>query len=148
MPKLYQISAADLAARPAITIMDRPKPIEEQIEWRSARSASSSPTRSGKGFTGAILAEIEKGGFKIVAIKKHLSPWRRRRGFTCARPAPISMTCALSCPPAALSYGFEKDNAMRNLREVDGRDQSRQCRRGDHPQKIRGLPSGKRHSRF
>jgi nucleoside-diphosphate kinase len=36
-----------------------------------------------KGFTGAILAEIDKAGFQIVAIKKQsISKRSRRRAFT------------------------------------------------------------------
>ena len=37
--------------------------------------------RSRKGYAGAILAEIEKAGFKIVAIKKQTISKEQAKGF-------------------------------------------------------------------
>jgi hypothetical protein len=52
-----------------------------------------------KGFTGAILAEIDKAGFQIVAIKKAVH-FQAGRGLLC-RPQrkAVLRSCATSCPP-------------------------------------------------
>ena len=82
MPKLYQIFIFPLAATPTFTMKNGPRPpFEESIKCRNAPSASSSPDAVATGYTGAILAEIEKAGFKIVAIKKASISVTQAKGF-------------------------------------------------------------------
>src|ERR1035441_2093268 len=55
-----------------------------------------------KGFTGAILAEIEKAGFKIVSIKKQSISKEKAKGFYhvhSARPFFDSLTTFMSGGP-------------------------------------------------
>ena len=87
------------------------------------------------GHTGAILAEIEKAGFKIVGIRKQTISKDQAKGFYAvhsARPFFDSLTTFMSSGPIVLLV-LEKENAIPRPAPVDGRHQSRQCRRGNHP---------------
>jgi nucleoside-diphosphate kinase len=75
-----------------------------------------------KGFTGAILAEIDKAGFQIVAIKKQsiskveaegFYHVHRERGFF------DELTTFMSSGPLVLLV-LEKDNAIADLRKLMG----------------------------
>lgn len=75
-----------------------------------------------KGFTGAILAEIEKAGFKIVAIKKQSISKAQAKGFYyvhAQRPFFDSLTTFMSSGPLFLMV-LEKDNAIADLRKLMG----------------------------
>ena len=51
-----------------------------------------------KGYTGAILAEIDKAGFQIVAIKRQSISKEQAKGFYAVHAAsPSSMRSARSC---------------------------------------------------
>ena len=75
-----------------------------------------------KGFTGAILAQIEKAGFKIVSIKKmHLSQ-EQAKGFYhvhAARPFFASLTEFMASGPI-FPMVLEKENAIADLRKLMG----------------------------
>ncbi len=75
-----------------------------------------------KGFTGAILAQMEKAGFKLVAIKKmHLSE-EQAKGFYhvhAARPFFASLTEFMASGPI-FPMVLEKENAIADLRKLMG----------------------------
>jgi nucleoside-diphosphate kinase len=75
-----------------------------------------------KGNTGAILAEIEKAGFGIIAIKKQSISRREAEGFYYVhkeRPFFADLTTFMSTGPLVLMV-LEKDNAIADLRKLMG----------------------------
>ncbi len=75
-----------------------------------------------KGYTGAILAEIEKGGFQICAIKKLSISKKQAEGFYAvhsARPFFSSLTDFMSSGPIVMMV-LEKGNAIADLRKLMG----------------------------
>ena len=75
-----------------------------------------------KGDTGAILAEIEKAGFQIVAVKKASISKEQAEGFYYvhkARPFFGSLCEFMSSGPLFLLV-LEKDNAIADLRKLMG----------------------------
>jgi nucleoside-diphosphate kinase len=75
-----------------------------------------------KGFTGAILAEIEKAGFQIVAIKKQSISKPEARGFYAvhaAKPFFDGLCDFMSSGPLVLMV-LEKENAIAGLRKLMG----------------------------
>jgi nucleoside-diphosphate kinase len=75
-----------------------------------------------KGDTGAILAEIQMAGFKIVAVKKLSISKEQAKGFYAvhsARPFFDSLTTFMSSGPIVLMV-LEKDNAIADLRKLMG----------------------------
>jgi nucleoside-diphosphate kinase len=75
-----------------------------------------------KGFTGAILAEIEKAGFQIVAIKKQSISKRQAQGFYqvhSGKPFFDGLTTFMSSGPLVLMV-LEKENAIADLRKLMG----------------------------
>ena len=75
-----------------------------------------------KGYTGAILSEIEKAGFKIVAIKKLSISKTQAEGFYYVhkeRPFFGSLTDFMSSGPI-FPLVLEKDNAIADLRKLMG----------------------------
>ncbi len=74
------------------------------------------------GNTGAILAEIAKAGFSIVAIKKQSISQDEARGFYAVhkdKPFFESLTQFMSSGPLVLLV-LEKDNAIADLRKLMG----------------------------
>ena len=75
-----------------------------------------------KGSTGAILAEIQKAGFKIVAIKKLSLSKTEAEGFYhvhAARPFFNDLTTFMSGGPI-FPMVLEKENAIADLRKLMG----------------------------
>jgi nucleoside-diphosphate kinase len=75
-----------------------------------------------KGFTGAILAEIEKAGFQIVAIKKQSISKPEAQGFYAvhaAKPFFDGLCDFMSSGPLVLMV-LEKENAIAGLRKLMG----------------------------
>ena len=75
-----------------------------------------------KGYTGAVLAEIEKAGFKIAAIKKQFISKDQAKGFYhvhSARPFFDGLTTFMSSGPIVLLV-LEKENAIADLRKLMG----------------------------
>ncbi len=74
------------------------------------------------GAAGAILAEIDKAGFRIVAIKKEFVSKRAAEGFYAVhreRPFFDDLTTFMSSGPIILMV-LEKDNAIADLRKLMG----------------------------
>ena len=75
-----------------------------------------------KGFTGAIVAEIDKAGFQIVAIKKQSISKEQAQGFYAVhkeRPFFDGLTTFMSSGPLVLMV-LEKDNAIADWRKLMG----------------------------
>lgn len=75
-----------------------------------------------KGYTGSILAEIEKAGFKIVSIKKVSISNEQAQGFYHVhkeRPFFQDLCAFMSSGPLFLMV-LEKDNAIADLRKLMG----------------------------
>jgi nucleoside-diphosphate kinase len=74
------------------------------------------------GYTGGILAEIDKAGFRIVAIKKQSISKPQAEGFYYVhreRPFFGALTDFMSSGPLVLMV-LEKDNAIADLRKLMG----------------------------
>jgi nucleoside-diphosphate kinase len=74
------------------------------------------------GYTGAILAEIEKAGFKIVAIKRMSISKAQAEGFYyvhAGRPFFPEFTTFMSSGPI-FPMLLEKENAIADLRKLMG----------------------------
>lgn len=75
-----------------------------------------------KGYAGAILAEIERAGFKIIAIKKLSISKNQAEGFYYVhkeRPFFASLTTFMSSGPI-IALVLEKENAIADLRKLMG----------------------------
>ena len=75
-----------------------------------------------KGYTGAILAEIEKAGFRIVSIKRQSISNEQAQGFYhvhAQRPFFGDLCNFMSSGPLVLMV-LEKDNAIADLRKLMG----------------------------
>ena len=75
-----------------------------------------------KGYTGAVLAEIEKAGFKIVSIKKQSISKPQAEGFYYVhkeRPFFADLCTFMSSGPLVLMV-LEKENAIADLRKLMG----------------------------
>ncbi|HEY1807617.1 MAG TPA: nucleoside-diphosphate kinase [Acidobacteriaceae bacterium] len=75
-----------------------------------------------KGHAGAILADIDKAGFKIIAIKKLFISKSQAEGFYYVhkeRPFFASLTAFMSSGPI-IALVLEKDNAIADLRKLMG----------------------------
>jgi nucleoside-diphosphate kinase len=74
------------------------------------------------GHTGAILAEIDKAGFRIVAIKKQSISIREAEGFYAVhkqRPFFADLCAFMASGPLVLMV-LEKDDAIADLRKLMG----------------------------
>ena len=75
-----------------------------------------------KGFTGAILAEIEQAGFQIVAIKRQSISVEQAKGFYAVhagKPFFDGLCEFMSSGPLVLMV-LEKENAIADLRKLMG----------------------------
>ena len=93
-----------------------------------------------KGFTGAILAEIEKAGFQIVAIKKQSISVNEAEGFYhvhSARPFFNDLCAFMSSGPLVLMV-LEKDNAIADLRKLMGATNPANAEEGTIRKKFAG----------
>jgi nucleoside-diphosphate kinase len=74
------------------------------------------------GNTGAILAEIDKGGFKIVSVRKQSISKKEAEGFYAVHAAKgffDSLTTFMSSGPLVLMV-LEKEDAIADLRKLMG----------------------------
>ncbi|MGB0063006.1 MAG: nucleoside-diphosphate kinase, partial [Terracidiphilus sp.] len=72
--------------------------------------------------TGAILAEIDKAGFRIIAIKKAAITKREAEGFYAvhrSKPFFNDLTDFMASGPMVLMV-LEKENAIADLRKLMG----------------------------
>jgi nucleoside-diphosphate kinase len=80
------------------------------------------PDAVSKGYTGAILTEIEKAGFKIISIRKQSISKKQAEGFYyvhAARPFFNDLCKFMSSGPLFLMV-LEKENAIADLRKLMG----------------------------
>jgi len=75
-----------------------------------------------KGFTGGILAEIEKAGFKIVSLKRqHISVAQAEGFYAVHKERPFfTDLCAFMASGPLFLMVLEKDNAIADLRTLMG----------------------------
>jgi nucleoside-diphosphate kinase len=93
-----------------------------------------------KGHTGAILAEIEKAGFQIIAIKKQSISTPQAEGFYYVhkeRPFFGDLTAFMSTGPIVLMV-LEKDNAIADLRKLMGATNPANAEEGTIRKKFAG----------
>jgi nucleoside-diphosphate kinase len=93
-----------------------------------------------KGFTAAILSEIEKAGFKIVSIKKQSISKPQAAGFYAvhsARPFFDSLCTFMSSGPIVLMV-LEKENAIADLRKLMGATNPANAEEGTIRKKFAG----------
>ena len=97
-------------------------PIEEHTFVAQRTFSIVKPDAVRKGFTGAILAEIDKAGFQIVAVKKKSISLEQAKGFYYVhkeRPFFNDLCAFMSSGPLVLLV-LEKDNAIADLRKLMG----------------------------
>ncbi len=100
-----------------------------------------------KGYTGAILAEIDKAGFQIVAVKKQAISVEQAQGFYHVhKDKPFfNDLCAFMSSGSLVLLVLEKDNAIADWRKLMGATE----RRGGNPaQEVCRLHPGKRRPRL
>jgi nucleoside-diphosphate kinase len=93
-----------------------------------------------KGYTGAILAELDKAGFKIVSIRKQAISKDQAKGFYAvhsARPFFDSLTAFMSSGPIVLLV-LEKENAIADLRKLMGATNPANAEEGTIRKKFAG----------
>lgn len=93
-----------------------------------------------KGYAGAILAEIEKAGFKIVSIKKMSISKAQAEGFYAVhkeRPFFGSLTDFMSSGPI-FPMVLDKDNAIADLRKLMGATNPASAEEGTIRKKFAG----------
>jgi nucleoside-diphosphate kinase len=92
------------------------------------------------GFTGAILAEIHRAGFRIVAIRKQSISKPEAEGFYAVhsgKPFFDSLTDFMSSGPLILMV-LEKDNAIADLRKLMGATNPANAEEGTIRKKFAG----------
>ena len=93
-----------------------------------------------KGFTGAILAEIDKAGFQIAAIKELSISKKQAEGFYYVhkqRPFFDDLTTFMSTGPLVMMV-LEKDNAIADLRKLMGATNPANAEEGTIRKKFAG----------
>jgi nucleoside-diphosphate kinase len=93
-----------------------------------------------KGYAGAILAEIEKAGFRMVAIKKQSISKEQAKGFYhvhAARPFFDALCDFMSSGPLFLMV-LEKENAIAELRKLMGATNPANAEEGTIRKKFAG----------
>jgi nucleoside-diphosphate kinase len=93
-----------------------------------------------KGYSGAILTEIEKAGFKIVAVKNLSISKTQAEGFYYVhkeRPFFASLTDFMSSGPI-IALVLEKDNAIADLRKLMGATNPANAEEGTIRKKFAG----------
>jgi nucleoside-diphosphate kinase len=93
-----------------------------------------------KGYALAILAELEKAGFKVVGIKKLFLSKTQAEGFYhvhSARPFFDSLTTFMSSGPI-IPLVLEKENAIADLRKLMGATNPANAEEGTIRKKFAG----------
>ena len=96
-----------------------------------------------KGFTGAILAEIDRAGFQIVAIKRQTISPEQAKGFYCVhagKPFFDGLCAFMSSGPLVLLV-LEKENAIADLRRLMGTTNPANAEQGTIRKKFAGSMS-------
>jgi nucleoside-diphosphate kinase len=141
MQKLYQISgSAGSSARPQLQYEGKRNSFKEQTSVAQRTFSIVKPDAVRKGFTGAILAEIDKAGFQIVAIKKASISKKQAEGFYhvhAGKPFFDGLTTFMSSGPLVLLV-LEKDNAIADLRKLMGATNPANAEEGTIRKKFAG----------
>ena len=98
------------------------------------------PDAVSKGYIGAILAEIDKAGFRIVAVKKQAISKAQAEGFYYVhkeRPFFGELCTFMSSGPLVLLV-LEKDNAILDLRKLMGATNPANAEEGTIRKKFAG----------
>ena len=98
------------------------------------------PDAMRKGYAGAILAEIDKAGFRILAIKKLFISKAQAEGFYyvhAQRPFFDSLTTFMSSGPM-IALVLEKQNAIADLRKLMGATNPANAEEGTIRKKFAG----------
>jgi nucleoside-diphosphate kinase len=98
------------------------------------------PDAMRKGHAGAILAEIEKAGFRIAGIKKLFLSKEQAQGFYhvhSQRPFFDSLTTFMSSGPVIVMV-LEKENAIADLRKLMGATNPANAEEGTIRKKFAG----------
>jgi len=98
------------------------------------------PDAVSKGHAGAILAEIEKAGFKLVSIRKQTISKQQAQGFYhvhAARPFFNDLCEFMSSGPIFLMV-LEKGNAIADLRKLMGATNPANAEEGTIRKKFAG----------
>jgi nucleoside-diphosphate kinase len=98
------------------------------------------PDAMRKGYAGAILAEIDKAGFQIVAVKKLFLSKSQAEGFYhvhAQRPFFDSLTTFMSGGPI-IALVLEKQNAIADLRKLMGATNPANAEEGTIRKKFAG----------
>ena len=93
-----------------------------------------------KGYTGAILAEIDTAGFQIVAIKRLSISKKQAEGFYhvhSARPFFNDLCAFMASGPLVLMV-LEKENAIADLRKLMGATNPANAEEGTIRKKFAG----------
>ena len=93
-----------------------------------------------KGYTGAILAEIEKAGFKIVSIKKASITVEQAKGFYAVHAGKgfFNDLCAFMSSGPLFLMVLEKDNAIADWRKLMGATNPANAEEGTLRKKFAG----------
>ena len=98
------------------------------------------PDAMRKGYAGAILAEIDKAGFKIVGVKKLFLAKSQAEGFYhvhAQRPFFDSLTTFMSSG-SIIALVLEKENAIADLRKLMGATNPANAEEGTIRKKFAG----------
>ena len=80
------------------------------------------PDAVSKGFTGAVLGEIDKAGFRFVALKQQSISKRQAEGFYAVHKGKpfFDALCEFMSSGTLVLMVLEKDNAIADLRKLMG----------------------------
>jgi nucleoside-diphosphate kinase len=98
------------------------------------------PDAMRKGYAGAILAEFDKAGFKIVGVKKLFLSKSQAEGFYhvhAQRPFFDSLTTFMSSG-SIIALALEKENAIADLRKLMGATNPANAEQGTIRKKFAG----------
>jgi nucleoside-diphosphate kinase len=98
------------------------------------------PDAMRKGYAGAILAEFDKAGFKIVGVKKLFLSKSQAEGFYhvhAHRPFFDSLTTSMSSG-SIIALVLEKENAIADLRKLMGATNPANAEEGTIRKKFAG----------
>lgn len=93
-----------------------------------------------KGYTGAILAELDKAGFRIVSLRKQSISKRQAEGFYAVHKDKSffgELTDFMSSGPLVL-LALEKENAILDLRKLMGATNPANAEEGTIRKKFAG----------
>jgi nucleoside-diphosphate kinase len=134
------VQAAPAAAARYTEIDPNQKNIQETVVSSQRTFSIIKPNAIRKGHAGAILAEIDKAGFKVLAIKKLFLSKPQAEGFYhvhAQRPFFDSLTTFMSSG-SIIALVLEKQNAIADLRKLMGATNPANAEEGTIRKKFAG----------